>query len=80
MGTNKARIDPFTLYSRAALIEMLEPLGIDPDAFVARIKPIKRFRMVWYGADLLNAIRIAPELPKPAGGSMDALAMSSEEE
>lgn len=60
------RIDPCALYSRADLEAMLKPLGIDPDGFVSRLKPRKRFRLVWFGEDLLEAIRRAPELSEPA--------------
>jgi len=56
------RFDPHSLYSRADLIEMLSPLGIDADAFIARIKPVKRFRPVWWGQDVINAIENAPLL------------------
>jgi hypothetical protein len=53
---------PNGLYSRQDLIEMLKPLGIHADSFVARVKPIKRLRMVWLGSDLLAALQAAPAL------------------
>lgn len=56
------RIDPDTLYSRGDLAEVLAPLGIDPDFFVARIKPRKVFRSAFLGSDLLEAIRRADPL------------------
>jgi hypothetical protein len=56
------RLDPTTLYTRNDLIEALRPLGIDPDAWVGRIRPVKRFRQAWWGADLIKAIEAAPAL------------------
>lgn len=66
-----ARIDPTTLYSREDLGELLEPMGIDPDGFIQRVNPSKRFRRAWWGADLIEAIDRAPCLrlggnPEPA--------------
>ena len=55
-------IRPHCLYSRADLVAMLRPLGIDADGFIARLKPVKRFRLAWWGEDLLEAIRNAPAL------------------
>ena len=55
-------IRPHCLYSREDLIEILRPLKIDADGFIARLKPVKRFRLAWFGEDLLQAIRDAPEL------------------
>ena len=63
------RIDPHALYSRADLIEMLKDLGIDADGFISRVKPKKRFRLAWFGRDILDAIYDAPvlgEIEKPA--------------
>ena len=56
------RIDPNTLYSRSDLIEMLKPLGIEADGFIARLRPAKRFRLAWWGEDLIEAIQNAPAL------------------
>lgn len=53
-------IQPNCLYSRDDLIDMVKPLGIDADGFIARLKPVKRFRLAWWGEDLLEAIRNAP--------------------
>ena len=50
------------LYTRIDLIDMLSPLGIDADGWIARIKPVKRFRQVWLGKDLLDAVDRAPPL------------------
>ena len=56
------RIDPHGLYSRSDLDKMLRPIGIDADGWIARLKPVKRFRRAWFGEDLLDAIRNAPAL------------------
>lgn len=70
-------IKPNALYTRADLAEMLGPAGIDPDRFIARLKPRKVFRAVWYERDLLKAMDAAPALdggdkdtpaPKNSGG------------
>jgi hypothetical protein len=55
------------LYTRADLVGMLGPLGIDPDAWIGRIRPVKRFRQAWWGADLIKAIEAAPALGEPEG-------------
>jgi hypothetical protein len=55
-------LDPNTLYSWSDLTSLLEPLGIDPDTFIARIKPRKVFKMAWLGEDLLEACKRAPTL------------------
>ena len=49
-------------YSRADLLALFGPLGIDADAWVARLRPVKRFRKAWWGADLIEAINRAPAL------------------
>jgi len=55
------RLEPNALYSRADLAELLKPLGIDADGFISRLKPIKRFRMAWWGTDLIQAIeKVSP--------------------
>jgi hypothetical protein len=61
------KFDPHALYSRRDLIQMLEPLGIDPDAWIGRIRPKKRFRQAWFGEDLLEAIRKSPALAEKSG-------------
>ncbi len=58
-------IRPHALYSRKDLIELLRPLGINADSFIARIRPRKVFRSAWFGRDLLDALADAPAL----GGS-----------
>ena len=60
------RIDPHSLYSRQDLVELFKPLGIDADGLIVRIKPIKRFRRAWWGADLIQAIEKAPALNEKA--------------
>lgn len=55
-------INPNALYTRSDLINLLEPVGIKADSFVARIRPRKVFRPVWLGKDLLDAIASAPPL------------------
>ena len=56
------RIERDALYTRSDLVELLKPLGIDADGFVARIKPVKRFRLAWWGKDLIDAIQKTPPL------------------
>ena len=53
---------PNALYTRQDLADLLCPIGIDPDAFVKRVRPVKRFRMAWWGGDLIRAIDQAPVL------------------
>lgn len=53
------------LYSRAALAELLRPIGIDVDFFISRLRPKKIFRAAWFGKDLLDALAEASAL----GGS-----------
>ena len=61
-GGAGVRIHPDTLYSRADLIEILEPMGINVNTFVSRLKPKKVFRMVYLGSDILDAFRNASVL------------------
>ena len=63
-------LKPDCLYTRDDLKAMLEPAGVDPDAFVARIKPRKVFRQVWLGSDLLTALRKAPTLAATPSSGM----------
>jgi hypothetical protein len=56
------RIDGSTLYTRQDLAELLKDSGVDVDHFIGRIKCRKVFRMLWLGADILEAIRTAPAL------------------
>ena len=55
-------IKPSALYTRADLAEMLAPVGIDADGWIRLIRPVKRFRGVWFGEDLIEAIRLAPPM------------------
>ena len=55
---------PNAFYSRQDLLDMLGPLGVDADGLIARLKPAKRFRLVWWGNDLIKAIEAAPLLKK----------------
>jgi len=64
------RIDPTTIYSRRELIEALKPMGINADAWIARIRPIKRFRRGWWGADIIKAIEAAPPLNEQLQSSL----------
>jgi len=57
---------PNALYTRQDLADLLHPIGINPDSFVARIRPAKRFRMAWWGADLIAAIDAAPAMEEDA--------------
>jgi hypothetical protein len=50
------------LYTRQDLASLLEPLGIDPDTFISRLKPRKVFKRAWLGEDLLEAYRRASPL------------------
>jgi hypothetical protein len=56
------RIDASTLYTRTDLAELLKDSGVDVDHFIGRIKCRKVFRMLWLGADILEAIKTAPAL------------------
>ena len=65
--------NPHCLYSREDLREMLDPLGINVNSFIAKIKPIRRFRLAYWGQDLINAVNQTepitmsetPALPSP---------------
>ena len=63
-GSGMIEIRPHGLYSRSDLDKMLRPLGIDADGWIARLRPVKRFRRAWFGEDLLAAIRKAPALDR----------------
>ena len=67
------KIEPSALYSRKDLIENLKPLDIDADAWLGRVKPLKRFRMAWLGEDLMDAIHKAPALAdRPEAANLPA--------
>jgi len=56
------RIEASTLYTRQDLISLLDGSGVDPDFFIGKLKPRKRFRMLFWGQDLLDALAAAPIL------------------
>ena len=71
------RIEPESAYTREALRRLVcEPLGMDVDRFLFRLRPRKVFRKAWLGHDLLEAWKAAPALgeetedvrPKTRGG------------
>ena len=41
---------------------MLKPLGINVDYFIAKTKPVRRFRLAYWGKDLIDAMDSAPPL------------------
>ena len=49
-------------YTRADLSAMLEPAGVDVDTFIARLRPRKVFHRVFWGEDIIEAMRKAPSL------------------
>ena len=53
---------PTALYSREDLIELMKPFGIDGDGWLAKIRPARRFRRAYWGADLIRAIEETPEI------------------
>jgi hypothetical protein len=67
------RIDASTLYTRADLAGLLKDRGVDVDHFTGRIKRRKVFRMLWLGADILEAIRTAPALAERENRTADPL-------
>lgn len=67
MGT-VIRIDPHALYSRADLDEMLRPMGIDVDGWIAKVRPVRRFRLAYWGGDLIRAIEATPALGSDGAG------------
>lgn len=69
------KIERDALYTRQDLAAMLEPAGVDVDHFIGRLRPVKRFKMLYFGFDLLAALETcqplaeredAPALPAPA--------------
>lgn len=54
--------DPHSLYSRADLAEMLKPMGIDVDTFIRKTRPVRRFKMAFWGKDLIEGLNTAPPL------------------
>ena len=56
------RIDPHALYTRADLTTMLDGSGVDVDHFIARLRPRKVFKCLFFGRDLLQALETVPAL------------------
>lgn len=55
------RLDPRTLYSKSDLQELLgEQLSVD--TFLARLRPTRRFKNLYWGQDLLDALAKCPPL------------------
>ena len=84
--TEPIHIDPDAAYSRGLLKEAVcDPLGIDVDTFLSRLKPRKVFRGAWLGSDVLNAWRAAAPLeerakpPKAKGRRKRATGFTPEE-
>jgi hypothetical protein len=65
------RIEPNGIYTRDTLKAILDPVGIDVDFFIRRLKPKKVFRLAWFGVHLIEAWEQAPALyetkPTPNG-------------
>ena len=57
-------IKPNALYTRSDLAALLEPAGVNVDHFIGRLKPRKVFKMIWFGEDILAALRNAQALPE----------------
>jgi hypothetical protein len=60
-------ISPTTLYTREALADALAPVGIvgaDVDGWLEVVNPARRFKTLFLGPDILEAIRAMP----PSGG------------
>ena len=55
-------IKPNAFYSRADLAKLLEPAGVDVDTFIGRLRPRKVFHRLFFGEDLIEAMRRAPAL------------------
>lgn len=70
-------IRPHALYSRSDLIELLKPLGIDADSFIARIRPKKVFRNAWFGRDILSGLADAPALENGNGDTRPTLSLKN---
>jgi hypothetical protein len=73
-GQKVIRIDRDTLYARQDLAELLKDSGVDVDTFIGRMKCRKVFRLLWLGADILEAIRTAPALAERDHEDRDPLA------
>ena len=55
-------IKPNCIYSREDLAAMLSEFNMDVDYFIRRIQPAKRFKKIYIGHDLLEALYNAPEM------------------
>ena len=68
-GLRLIEIRPHCLYSRSDLVDMLSDL-VNVDMFIARLRPRRIIKRLYYGADLLRALDDAPALrderPVPA--------------
>jgi hypothetical protein len=63
-------IRPNALYTRQELRAKLARYGMSVDKFISKIKPLKRFSRLYWGADLIQAIdrlgALDPRLPSTA--------------
>ena len=50
------------LYTKADLEIFLEEAGVDVDHFLSRVRCPKKFRNLWYGEDLIQALQAVPPL------------------
>jgi hypothetical protein len=55
------RIDPTALYSKADLEELLGG-RLSVDAFLDRLRPVRRFKNLYWGQDLFDALAECPRL------------------
>ena len=62
-------IKPNGIYSREDLAAMLSEFNMDVDYFIRRIQPLKRFKKIYIGRDLLNALYGAPEIGAGENGA-----------
>ena len=64
---------PHCLYTRNDLANLLSGSGLEVDTFIARLRPRKVFKLLFFGEDLIAALRTAPALSDRS----DAPALSS---
>ena len=55
------RIDPTILYSKYDLKELLDG-RVTVDTFLVRLRPVRRFKNLYWGQDLLDALSFCPPL------------------
>lgn len=55
-------IRPEVLYTKSDLARFTEEAGIDVDYFLSRLKAPKRFKGLWWGRDILEALEAVPVL------------------